>query len=594
MAADMTRHDMTPHDMPGDEMTRHDMTRHDMPGHDMPGHEMTRHDVIRHAIQDGPSETASAETLAYLRALRSDFRRERRKSGTFVLYALGMIAAGWGVPVLISAARTGRAEGHRGALAEHVLTSLPLTAPTLLALVVLLMARGAVWRGPVLLDMPTVSWLLPAPLSRAPLVLPRLLTSTLVAGAAGLVAGGALGFLVYASGASSWPAVTAAGAWAGAVAALTGTAAGAVVERRDLLMDRYGARIFGAAGAVVALLAAAAVVSAARGHHPSWLGAAFLWSGPWGWAAQPLVAAADAGAPGWAVGTALSAVFVLAALVYARGEAADISQAALRLRATVATRLGASVLTLDLRQAKAGLPALRKRGSRPAVRLPMPRRRWLVMPWRDATGLLRTPGRLGWAALWTATAVALTALAPTLRERAEAVAAVGALVAGYLAAAQLTEPARRESDDVRRSANLPCPGRSLALWHALVPGLLLVAGTAAGGVAAALGGWGRPGLAVLVTCAPALVAAALVSSYRGPLPLHILVGAETPAGNTAALQAAAWYLRGPLAVLVLTAPVLVYVTRAGALGVAGLLWPLLVGAAGLWWARRTAHRLHTG
>ncbi|MET8183970.1 DUF6297 family protein [Streptomyces sp. NPDC005336] len=544
------------------------------------------------------AEEGTAETLAYLRALRSDFRREKRKSGAFALYAITLIGAAWGVPLLISAARAGRAAGHRSALAWHVLTSLPLTAPTLVALIVLLMARGAVWRGPVLLDTPTVAWLLPTPLSRAALLLPRFLTSALVAGSAGLAAGGALGFLVYASGASSWPAVTAAGAWVGMVAALTGSAAGAVVERRDRVMERHGARIFSASSAVVVLSAAASAVSMARGGHPSWLGAVFLWSGPWGWAAQPLVAAAGAdpgvGPPGWVVAAALSAVFVLAALMLARREAAGIAQAALRLRATVASQFGASLFALDLRQAKAWLPALRKRGSRPAVRLPMPRRRWLLMPWRDATGLLRTPGRLGWAAVWTATAVALTALAPTLRERAQAVAAVGALVAGYLAAAQLTEPARRESDDVRRSANLPYPARSLALWHALVPGVLLLAGTAAGGVAAALGGWWRPGLAVLIACAPALVAAALVSSYRGAVPPHILVGAETPAGNTAALQAAVWYLRGPLASLVLTAPVLVGVTQGGVLDALRLLWPPLVGAAGLWWARRTAHRLHAG
>ncbi|MFI0818933.1 DUF6297 family protein [Streptomyces sp. NPDC021098] len=535
----------------------------------------------------------AAETLAYLGALRRDARWEKRKSGAFALYAVALVGVAWGVPLLVSAARAGRADGPRGPLAAHVLTSLPLTVPTVVALVVLLMARGAVWRGPVLLDLPTVSWLLPAPLSRAPLLLPRLMTSALVAGAVGAFAGGVLGFLVYAAGAPSWPAVTAAGAWAGATAVLTGTAAGAVVERRDRLMARQGARIFGAAGAVLALLAAVAAVSVVRGRHGSPLDAVFLWSGPWGWAAQPLVAAAGEPVPGWAVGALLSAVFVLVALLCARREAAGISQAALRLRATVASQLGASLFALDLRQAKAGLPSLRERGSRPVLRLPMPRHRPLVIPWRDATGLLRTPGRLGWAAGWTATAVGLTAAAPVLRDRSQAVAAVGALAAGYLAAAQLTEPARRESDDVRRSANLPYPARSLALWHALVPGLLLLAGTAMCGAAAALGGWGRPGLAVLIACAPALVSAALVSSYRGAVPPHILLGAEAPMGNTGALQAAVWYLRGPLAALALTAPVLVAVTRSGDLHAAQLGWLLLVGAAGLRWAGTSAHRLYT-
>ncbi|MFJ5222098.1 DUF6297 family protein [Streptomyces sp. NPDC088400] len=541
----------------------------------------------------GEHSEQSTRALAYLRMARSQSRYEKRKNVALAVYGVALVGTFWGIPALLAAARAGRAAGRHGPVAEHVLMSLPVAMPVLLLLVLLLMARGAVWRGPVLLDMPTVSWLLPTPLSRASVLLSRLLASVLVAGAVGLVVGGALGFLLYGTSATSWPVVTAAGAWAGVAAAITGCAAGALVERHDRPLARHGARLFGAAWALVAVLAVVAVVSAVRGA-PTWLGPLFLWSGPWGWAAQPLVAAMGDGAPWWPAGAALSAGWMLAALLLARRETPRISAAALRLRTTVASQVTASLFMLDLRQARSGVPALRERGSRPALRLPMPGRPWLVVPWRDATGLLRAPGRLGWAAAWVAAAVALTVLAPTVREDARSLAAVAALLAGYLAAAQLAEPARVESDDLRRSANLPYPAKSLALRHALVPGTLLLAGLAAGAAVSALSGWGRPGLVALVAAAPALLAAALVSAYRGTVPPHILIGSHTPMGNTGPFQTLVWYVRGPLAALVLTAPVLVSVVHGGAYGAVQSLWQLLVGAVGLWWVRRTAHRLYSG
>ncbi|WP_059007522.1 DUF6297 family protein [Streptomyces specialis] len=539
----------------------------------------------------------TAETLAYLRAIRRDFRARKRGNMALTLYGVALVGGCWGVPLLVMAAERGHAQGPSEAWQARLLASLPVTVPALAVLVTVLMARGAVWRGPVLVDMPTVTWLLPTPLSRGALLLPRLASAALLAGLVGAGVGGVAGFLLSAPHARPWPLAAAAGAWAGATTALTGTAAGALVERHDRLMARHGTRIFGAAWAAVTLMAVGAATATAQGP-PAWLAHLYLWSGPWGWSAQPLITALETGtspaAPRWWAATPLAAASTTAALLFARRATPRISRAALRLRATTAVRVGASLLTLDLRQAREGIPALRDRGSRPPRRLPPPRHPWLVVPWRDATGLLRAPGRLAWAAVWSGTAVALTAAAPALQGTGRFSAVAGGLVAVYLAAAHLAEPARAESDAIRRPANLRCPPGSLALRHALVPAALLLTALGAGAAVCLLNGRGGPGTAVLVASVPAFVAAALVSAYRGTVPLTLLVGSDSPVGNTAPVQTALWYLRGPLAALALTAPVAEGAADGGTYGAGHLVWQILLGAAGLWWVHRRATAAHRG
>ncbi|MGE7385933.1 hypothetical protein ACQKM2_10715 [Streptomyces sp. NPDC004126] len=531
------------------------------------------------------------ETLAFLHEARTATRLGKRRSNAFVLYCVALGTAFWVVPLLIAAAGAGRRGEWHGSTSDHLLAGLPVAVPALLTLVVVHAARGAVWRGPVLVDLPTVSWLLPLPVLRGPLLLPRFRAAALRAAAIGLAGGGVLGYLLSIAGSAAWLPLTAAGAWAGTAAALTAVAAGLLVERHDRAVARNAVRFQGvtwtlAAGAVA--LCAYAVLRGPGGPG----GTLVLWSGPWGWAAQPLVDAAGHPTPGWPAGTALSAAFTLAALLFARRATPDVPEEALRARATVASRVSASVYSLDLRQARSAARGTRGQRARPLLRLPVPRSRWLIVPWRDATGLLRAPGRLLWAALWGAAALGLGAAAHHAPPDGQAALCAAALVAEYLAAAQLTEPARLDSDDARRSANLPWEFRALALRHAWVPCALLLGWLGAGTAAAWLTGRGTPSLAVLVAAVPAMVAAALVSSYRGTVPTHLLVGAETPMGNTAALQTGLWYARGPLAALVLSAPVLVTADRAQQAGAGHLGWLLLVGAAGMWWARRTAHRLH--
>ncbi|MFJ3883000.1 hypothetical protein ACIPW5_36820 [Streptomyces sp. NPDC090077] len=531
------------------------------------------------------------ETLALLHELHAPARRRKRGSTAFLLYCTALGTAFWGIPLLLTADRAGQRGDWHGGTADRLLAGLPVAVPALLALVMVHAARSAVWRGPVLVDLPTVSWLLPLPVLRGPFLLPRFHAAALRAAALGLAGGGLLGYLLAVAGSAARLPLTGAGAWAGTATALTAVAAGLLVERHDRAVARDAVRFQAVTWTLAAGSAALCAYAALRGTG-GLPGAAALWSGPWGWAAQPLVAAAGHPTPGWPFGAALSAAFTLAALLFARRRTPDVPEEALRARATVAFRVSASVYSLDLRQARSAARGMRGQRARPALRLPVPRSAWLIVPWRDATGLLRAPGRLLWAALWGTAALALLAAAHRATGDGRAALCAAALAAEYLAAAQLTEPARLDSDDARRSANLPLAFRSLALRHAWVPCGLLLGWLGAGASAAWLTGRWTPGCAVLLAAVPVMVAAALVSSYRGTVPTHLLIGAETPTGNTAALQTGLWYGRGPLAALVVSVPVLIAAERSHQLGAGPIGWLLLAAAALMWWARRTAHRLH--
>ncbi|CAM5243814.1 hypothetical protein GCM10010329_44110 [Streptomyces spiroverticillatus] len=505
-------------------------------------------------------------TLAFLRAARVSSRQERRKNSAYVVYLVALFAVFWAVPLLAAAARAGGRGDWHGETARQLTATLPWSAPLLTALVLLLTMRNAAWRGPVRVDLPTLHWLLPLPLARGPLLLPRLRAAVLRSALVGPVVGAVLGYVLYVAGAGAPVPLAVAGAWAGLVAGLTGVGAGVLVERWG-----YG-RPFWVGSLAVAV--AAAVLP--------------LWSGPWGWAAQPLVAAAGHGGP-WAVGAGLSAVCAAGALVVAWRSAPLIPAAELRSRATLASQVTASLFALDLRQTRAAVRGPRRGwAARQRVRLPMPRRRWLLVPWRDATGLLREPGRLVWGALWAAAAVWLCGLAPDAG-RGQVAVTVLTLGAGYLAAAQLVEPARLESDDFRRATGLPYTFGALALWHAVVPGVLLLLGLAAGAIL-----YGTSGHLALLGAVPALVGGALVSAYRGAMPVEVLIGGETPMGNTGPLQAVLWYGRGVAGALALAAPCLLVTVRQGGFGVGELGWLLLAGLVMLGWGRSTARRLRGG
>ncbi|MGC0419909.1 DUF6297 family protein [Embleya sp. AB8] len=544
-----------------------------------------------------PTEFAATttRTLAYLRDARADRRRQRRGRNAFALYVLALVAAIWGVPYLVAAAHTARTGSWHGPVADHILTSLPVTAPTLIALILYAAARDALWRGPVRIDGPTTIWLLPLPALRRRLFLPGLLGATLIAGSAGLVGGGTIGFLLYVLGARPWAAPTAAGAFAGLSTGLGAVAVGVLVQRHDRATIRYAGRILAGVRVLLVVLVALSAWTAG-GRGTSWPGTVVSWSGPWGWVSQPLLAATTSGGvPAWPVAGALALVVLAGGVVLAWREVGAIPAESLRLRTAVVARVAASVITLDLRQAGTAVRNARGHGrARPRLRLPMPHSSRLLVPWRDATGLLRAPRLLAWAALWTTIGLAVAATAPELPSRARLVACAGALMGTYLAVARLAEPARAETDDIRRAGNLPYPAGRLALWHGAVPALLTIVALVLGNTICAAAGHWHPALLLLPASVPALTAAALISAHRGPLPAHILLGTDTPMGNTALGQATAWYLRGPIAALLTTTPPLAMATAAGSIPPATLLWLPAATAALTWWTHHTAHRLRTG
>jgi hypothetical protein len=227
-------------------------------------------------------------------------------------------------------------------------------------------------------------------------------------------------------------------------------------------------------------------------------------------------------------------------------------------------------------------------------RLPAPRHRSLLLPWRDATALLRMPSRLIWGLLWLAAAAALITAGASQADAnaggtaaARAIARLGlsvpALVAGYLAAAQLVEAARLDADDPRPAKTLPVAARQLAVGHAVVPLLVLGVGLVVAEVTALSVRASGSGVLELALASPALVGAALVSAYRGDLPLSLLVGAPTPMGGTGPGQAVLWYVRGPLVALILLLPL--------ALGLSAVQDAAVAAMIMISWARSRAHRV---
>jgi hypothetical protein len=526
----------------------------------------TPDDVSASPSASGRCRPEASAALTYLAALRAPLRRQRRRNAALLGYGTALATGAWAVPYLVrtaQAARTGR--WRDTAVAEVLPSVLPALLPAVCLLAVTAMAHQALWRGPVLLDEPTGAWLLTAPVPRGPLLRPKFRAAAARSAALGALLGAVAGFVLHAFTASGWPASTAAGAVAGGLTALAGVAVGALVERYDeaLATRRWLVR----AGWAPAASATTLAVLAVAGAVPEALRHALLWSGPW----PALVAVA---AP------------VAALLVAADRAVPRIPARTLRRRATTQSRVAASLMTLDVRQARSTVAAAsgaRATVARPALRLPPPLRRAMVVPWRDATCLLRAPRHLGWAALWCVCALALTAPPVTVP------AAVCAVVAGYLAAARLTESARLEHDDLRRRASLPHSARRLTLAHAVVPVSLSAFGTGLGGAALAVAGAGSSAHLLLTVAAPALVGAALLDAGRGSVPPHLLVGVETPMGNTGPFQVLFWYLRGPFACMVLLVPPLVT-----APGVVPTLWTALGGAALLGWAAWTAPRTMSG
>jgi Family of unknown function (DUF6297) len=548
--------------------------------------------VTREAIAVPDS---TGPTISLLRELRRGRAKKRAASAAYWFYLVVLAAVVYGNSQIAAAFRALRRPPPPTAQTFHVLHAAPgaMTALALLALLALL--RDALWRGPVTVPQPTVDWLLGTPVDRGRLLRPRFRMSaalTTAAGAAvGIVPAAALADLGL-GGRSPGSLLRLTGITMASTALLFafGTGSACLVERSPASW-RWLRRATPAALAAAAAFAGLAAW-AALGRPPGAVTAVVLWSGPWGWAAQGTTALAGGTAPLWPLATALLGAAALASVTGAHRLAATVPGAALRTRARTLGAMSAAVLNMDTRgvahaYGAAGAPR------RARLRLRPPRRRELVLLWRDLLALVRTPSRLFGATALALLAVGLLAVAGAGRQ-ASLVPVGCALALGYLAAAWLCEGARLEAEDTRRSENLPFRFELLAWWHAALPCLILlvVAGLP---VVAASAATGNPRfLALLAVTVPVLVTGALVNVFRGEFAPDMFAGVDTPFGNTAAIKIFVWYAWGPVLAVV---PMSVLLSGAiGASRPGALLRAVVIGAGlafGLGaYAARRARRVH--
>jgi hypothetical protein len=544
-----------------------------------------------------PHRPEADRTGEVLRLLRRRRREHGRTGNTAYLIYVGVLLFGvYGVPYLLGvAALSGPNTGSRTAL--RVAAALPTGLPTLLLAVWLLAARDGLWRGPVSPPAALVDWLLPTPLSRARLLGRSYATSLLATAPTATFVGALAAAGIAACGAGDVVRLLIGGALTGLLTGLIAAGTGLAVQRWSV-PGRLTATWTAAAWLVIAL-GTLATVLAATGRQASWPAPVASWSGPWGWAAQPvLLVTTNPGATGGAgpaglvgagpgaAGTVLALLCGLAA-VAAVAWVPQLPLEGLRRRARSVQQVASAVMTFDLRQARlSGRAAAADRGL--PVRVPLPPWSRLAVAGRDLGHLLRFPGRVAASAAAVALAAALLGWAATAPADGRALLVLLGWVAFYLAAGQLLEPARLDADDPGRAARLAIGFGTIAVQHALVPTSVLAAlALAAGAVAERLGG--TTPVALLAPASITAVAAALVSAYRGPLPPGLMVGTPTPMGDTGTVQVALWYARGALLMIIgMTVLTLTWLSGPDD----GLrLVPTALGVLGTLWARRLAERL---
>ncbi|MET8572571.1 hypothetical protein [Streptomyces sp. NPDC004783] len=487
----------------------------------------------------------TAETTQWLRARRGAGRARRF---AYVSYVALVLLLGWYGLFVIGLFHE---IGHRRPLADSA-GAVARTLPSGLVLAALagifLTVRDALWRGPVILPRPDVDWLLALPVRRRPVLLPWFALSAGIWALAALLLGFVGALLVAAADLGRIGLLAPAFLGPAVCLALLAVAGAAVVER-----SRKAADLLHRATPVLllaVLLSAVQTGAAAQGHRSKVLETVELWSGPWGWAAQPVLAAAGRSAPLWPMALALLVAATAAALVYAGKVVDEVPVAVLRSRARASGGVLAGILAVDMRSVRLSMTGgleVRGRGrvERWAARLSPPRSPGLLVAWRDVLGLLMAPRRLGLMVLLLVPAGAAAVAAAGTRGGTAYLAAALAALLGYFAGSQLLEPARLDADDVRRTAWSPRPYERLALEHALVPALVLAAAGCLLAVPVALSGHATAPLIVLAA-APVLVAAGLLSAYRSPVPVWVLAGGPLLA-DAGPILAMLWYAVGPMA-----------------------------------------------
>ncbi|ARZ70276.1 hypothetical protein SMD11_4682 [Streptomyces albireticuli] len=571
----------------GDDPTGDDPTDHDPTDHDPALHDPALHDPTW-TVED---DDRTPETLRWLRGKRRAHRRQKGRDLAVVVYTLLLAVVGYGSGYAFHFLRRVELGADYSGVGADLQRALPALFTLITAALAVLAARDALWRGPVVVPAPSVGWLLAQPVRRERVLRPWFRLSAGLAVVPGLLvaAGGAVALRV--TGLAPLGSALLALLPAALCLPLLAVAVGTAVERRAALAARV--RRCTPLAVLVLMLLAAQTALAVRGHRSVLLERVELWSGPWGWAAQPVVAAAGGAAPGrW---PALAALVLLTAggLVLGHRDAGRVPTAQLRRRAATAQTVSSVMWTVELRAARLALLDATGSGRVHRVRLPAPRSTYLVVVWRDALALLRAPGRLAKALMWTVCATAAAALGAEPAGGRRDLCTVVALLLGYVAVGALAEPARLETDDVRRAAWSPFRLRTLMLQHAVVPALTgaLLALVAAVPFAVAGAPWA---LLLWPVCAVPSAAAAVFAACRGPARTSLMfTGVSTPVGDPGVLIFLAWYAAGPLVTVGGLALALGAVPHrpdaAGTGGVAAVAALLTAGL--LFFAARSADRL---
>jgi Family of unknown function (DUF6297) len=488
------------------------------------------------------------ETLGLLRELRRRPAGQRAANLVYWLYLAGLLILSYGGWLIATIVRALKHPPPPMADTQDLLRATPAGLCALALLLLALLLWDARWRGPVNVSPPTADWLLGTPVDRGRLLRPRYrqsaVTNTLVGAVAGLVPA-ALLLAAGLGGATLRHSVALAGLAMLSTGLLAGLGTGAAAWTEAHSATRVIATARSAAGLLFAALAVVAAVAAATTALPATVATVLLWSGPWGWAAQGPVALAGGSAPFWPAATAALAVVAAVALAAGDRVAASVPAAALRQHAHTLGHMSAAMLNMDARRITTTYRDATGAYGRARFGIRPPLHRQLVLLWRDLTALVRSPARLAWSVLLALAAVGLGALA-VRSPHTDLLTMTAALVAGYLAAAGLCEGARLDGDDPRRSSQLPFRYDTLAWWHAVVPGLVLVvvAGVPAAVLAAATDHGALIPLTVVTI--PVLVGGALVNSFRGELEGEMFEGFDTPLGNSSGVTITLWYLTGPL------------------------------------------------
>ncbi|MEW1908063.1 hypothetical protein AB0442_06330 [Kitasatospora sp. NPDC085895] len=560
------------------------------------------------AAEDGPEEPALAadappaewsddddwtdEALALLRSLRTPHRLNRVRQVAYALYCTVLILVVWGgVPSLGLFLQAAMGADYTGG-GPALLAALPGGVAAVGLAVLLLAVRDGLWRGPVVPPRATIDWLLVHPVRPGPVLRPWFRLSCGLAVFPGIVASAGAMVVLGLTVRAGLPAALAWCLIGGTCLPLLGVCAALSVERSE--RAALLARRLAPYATVLVLGFAAQSALAAAGHSVHWLDRVVLWSGPWGWAGIAALAPTPAAVPGSGVAAALLIVSTGVCLVRADRAAGTVSLTLLRERARNAASVLAALRTVEPRAARLAVNAATGGDRRLKVRLPAPRRAWLVVYWRDTLALLRSPARLGRAVLLTVPALLCAVPAHAARWNVSLAATGLALVFGHLAVAQLLEPARIDTDDVRRASWTPFPFAGLMLRHAVVPAVLGALLGAAGSTVAVLCGAG-PAAWLAPAAVPALVGAGLVNACRGAARRDLLYRpAQATGGGAGNIVAfAAWYATGPAVAVPLLALPFSAALRGGTVDSLGRAAAVgAVVAVGLFhWARVRAEKL---